>query len=337
MHKMSNLEYWVVVEELKPKILNKHLRKFKKMGEKSYRIRISDTDIIIELGIRLHETKRIEQVDIKDKFTEKVDKELDNKRLLAIDLINNDRIVRFSFDGYSLIFEMFGEGNVILVKNDICIAAQKYESWAGRKIAANEKYSPPSSAPLEKLEINDRYIIVNLMKLPLGKEYCMEILTKLSIAEKTATNSLSSDQVNAIEKEIDILKKQVTTFGFFEAGKIFDYAVAKLSKYSSLEAKEFNTLSEVCDLYYSSEFAMAADPEEEKLKKRLEKQLERLEELKKSENEEKMKGDMIYAHLQMVDELIMLAKKGAFSEIEKRGYQIDKKNKTIEIELEQNQ
>jgi predicted ribosome quality control (RQC) complex YloA/Tae2 family protein len=117
MHKMNNLEYSFIVNELTLKVVGKHFNRIRKLSENIYRMKIGTTEIICELGMRLHETMLIEKTEQTDKFVEKAGKELDNARLTSIIQVNKDRIVSFVFDNTSLVFEMFGEGNAILVRD----------------------------------------------------------------------------------------------------------------------------------------------------------------------------------------------------------------------------
>ena len=116
MHAMSNLEYSFLANELS-RLVGKHLSKVRKVSEKVYRVKIGTSEIICEPGVRMHATKYIEPAQ-KDRFVEKVEKELDNAKLLSVEQINNDRIIAFNFNLGTLVFEMFGKGNIILHDQD---------------------------------------------------------------------------------------------------------------------------------------------------------------------------------------------------------------------------
>jgi predicted ribosome quality control (RQC) complex YloA/Tae2 family protein len=331
MHKMSNLEYSFIVRELGLQLNGKHFGRIRKIGENVYRMKLAGVEILCELGVRIHSTKYIEPAE-SDKFTEKVEKELDNARLSEIRQINNDRIVSFVFDKGELIFEMFGEGNAILVKGGNAVCAHKYESWSDREIKAGAPYKPPKTAPAERLEVTDKYIIVSLMKLPLGKDYALEALSRLKIDEKTPGNSLSGNQIMKLEQEIARLQAEAKPAAFFENGKMLDFALARLSKYSKLETAEPGTLSEAADEYYAH--LEKTNPKLDKLKERLEKQSERLSELQGEEKADKEKGDFIYANFQKAEEIIALAKSDKAQELEKKySGKMDKKEKSVEADL----
>lgn len=332
MHKMTNLEFFFLSDEFARLLVGKHFGRIRKLGENLYRMKIATIEILCESGVRIHSTKYIEATQETDKFVEKVSKELDNAKLLAITQINKDRILSFAFDRGQLIFEMFGTGNVILVAEGKTVCAQKYESWSDREIKVGSLYSPPKNIPPEKFEVSDRYIIVSLMKLPLGKEYALEVLEQLGIDEKTPGNSLSGNKLSQLEGLINEIRISAKPYGFFENGKMVDFALTKLSKYKNLETREFPSLSEAADEYYAH--LEQTNPKLEKLLERLEKQNERLQVLGEEEKENRARGDYIYEHYNEAEQIITSAKTGDFDEIEKKyAAKTDKKEKSVDVEF----
>ncbi len=332
MHIFSNLEYSTMVTELSP-LIGRHFDRMRKIGENIYRIRIGTTEILCELGIRFHQTKYLEESKDKDKFVEKGEKELDNAKLLSIEQVNHDRIISFNFDRErKLVFEMFGPGNLIFIKDGITVCAVNYESRADRQIKAGEVYGFPSNVPSQKLEASEKYIVVSLMKLPFGKEYVLEALDRLKIDQKTPGNSLSGNKLHELEQELNSIKTNAKPYVFYDAGKPVDFSLTQLSRYANLEKKEFPTLSDAADEYYVH--YVRADPKLEKLTKRLEKQQERLVELVEEEKLLKEKGDYIYNNYEKASEIIGLAKNSEFVEIEKKYKgKINKKDKSVEVDL----
>ncbi|MFH1520085.1 MAG: NFACT family protein [Candidatus Micrarchaeota archaeon] len=323
---MTNLEYSFLVDELSPKITGKHFNRIKKLNDGIYRMKIANYEILCELGVRIHLTKYIEQTSETDKFTEKVAKELDNAKLLAITQVNHDRIVLFDFDKAQLIFEMFSDGNAILIRDGKTIAAVKYQSWTGREIKSGSQYSPPKNIPTSGLELSDRYVIVSLMKLPLGKDYVIEALSRAKIDEKKQGNQIDSSEKKKLEYELEKIKKETTPLLFVDGSKIIDYGLTPMSKYSTFTIQESQTLSDAADEYYSK--AEKLNPKLEKLLSRLEKQQERLMELLQEEKDFKANGDFIYANYAIIENIIQLATVGKFDEL---NAQIDKKEKSVTV------
>ncbi len=321
MHKMSNLEYSYIINELSH-LAGKHLSRIRKIRDGLYRMKIGSTEIICEPGVRIHATSIIEETIPNDKFADKVEKELDNAKLISIEQINNDRIIAFNFNSGRLIFEMFAKGNAVLVKDGVIASAMNYESWSSREIKAGSVYKPPDQKPESVIGPSEKYIIVTLMKLPYGKEYSLEVLQRLAIDEKTPTNSLSANKIKAIEDEFEKLKKGATPYLFYHELPV-DYALCRLSKYSDYDAKECRSLSEAADEYYSN----FEEPDENlmKLQKRLEKQEERLASLIAEEKKYKEMAERIYENYELIESKIQLAKEGKIDS--------DKKEKTIDLEI----
>lgn len=325
MHGMSGLEYSFVISELAPSLIGRHFGRIRKLGEKTYRMKIGSTELLCELGVRLHATRYLEEAEQTEKFTEKLSKELDNAKLVNMEQINHDRIVSFVFDRASLIFEMFGDGNAILVRDGKIVCAHRYESWSDREIKAGSEYKPPKTAPSAKLELTEKYVIVSLMRLPLGKQYALEALTRAGIDEKKQGDKLTQEEVAKLERVISDIRTNAKPLAFCDDGKLVDFALAPLSVYASLEKKESATLSEAADEYYMH--AEKPNPRLEKLLKRLEAQQERLAELAEEAKQNKAKGDLIYERYAEVEKAISMAKSG------KSKGKLDKKEKTVELEL----
>ena len=333
MHQMTSLEYSFLVNELAPRIVGKHFGRIRKLAESVYRMKIGTIEIICQLGVRMHETRYIEKTEETDHFAEKAAKELDNAKLLSLEQLNSDRIIAFNFDCGTLVFEMFGDGNAVLVRGSNTVCAVHYGKWSDREITAGAPYSPPKNVPSTKLELSQKYVIVSLTKLPLGKDYALEALSRAGIDEKKPGISLSEVESRRLESEISKIRELASPFTFYDqSGKPVDFALAPLTKHRGLETRNFKTLSEAADEYYQN--AERPNPKLEKLLGRLEKQKERLIELSEEEKEAKAKGDYIYANYQEVDRILTLAKAGKFEEIEKLyNGKIDKKGKSVEAEF----
>ncbi len=331
MYKMTNLDYSFIVKELSS-LVGRHFSRIRKLGEGLYRVKIGSTEIVCESGIRLHATRHIEEAETPDKFVQKVSKELDNAKLLSVEQVNNDRVVSFSFTKGRLIFELFGDGNIILVRDGKTVCAARYETWAGREIKAGADYKAPPNIPSEKLELSDRYIITSLVRLPLGKEYALEALARAEIDEKKPGTELSEEEVSRLERELASIKESASPYVFYQDGKPVAFSLAKLFEYKNLESKHFPTLSEAADEYYSS--VESPDPRLEKLMRRLENQQKRLLSLSDEEKDNKAKGDYIYEKYTEIEKIIELAKAGRFGDIElKHKGKVNKKEKSVEVDI----
>lgn len=331
MQKMDNLDYSFMVRELSKKLIGRHFNRIRRIGEGVYRVKIGSLEVLCELGVRIHLTRFLEEAEPPDRFVQKMEKELDNAKLISIEQVNLDRIISFVFNRGSLVFEMFGKGNIILVREGNIIDALKHESWADREIRPGMPYKAPPKKPGAELELSDKYVIVSLMRLPLGKGYALEALRRAGIDEKTPGSGLSEGQVACLKKEIGLLRSSTRPLLFMRDGSIMAYSLTGLSQYSGYERREMPSLSEALDEYHSS--FVEVDPELEKLQRRLEKQEERLGSLSKDEVELKEKGDLIYEKYIEIESILAAAKSGKADGLERYKAIIDKKEKSVEVEL----
>lgn len=336
---MLGVEYAFIARELDELLKGRHLQKFQKVDERKYRMRFEKYDVICEIGKRMHITNYLEEVEEADNFAQKVKKEIVGKRLRAVRQLNNDRIISFQFDDRELIFEMFREGNVILLENGKIIAALNEEKWANREIRVGKNYSAPPAPPQGITEaLNEKPIVVSLIKLSLGKLYAADILKRCGIDEKKAGKDLTADEIERIKKEINFKPQPLV---FLRDGKVIDYAIKPIIAYEEqgAVAEPTATLSEAADRYYWENKPVEEPKELKKLMDRIKKQEAYLEELKKEEQTHKEIGDWIYANYNYVENILRDAKEIGTKNLEKLKEKynniinINKEKKIIEIEV----
>ena len=338
MRVMSNLEYATAVRELQP-LLGKRFGRIRRLPQGWYRMKVGDAEIVIEPGVRLHRTKYVEEAESPDQLVQKAEAELDNSKLLAIRQVNNDRIIEFEFERGKLVFEMFGKGNCVLVKDGKTLAAMKEEAWADREIRKGKEYRYPKSnvAPGFREALSDRYVIIALLKLPLGKEYAQEILARCDVPEKTPGIGLTGKQIECIGDEVAEVGAARNPHVFYENGRPVDFGLLHFLKYKDAENKDFASLNEALDEFYWNADRGAENPELERLERRLAEQEKRLGELEEEEKGHKAAGDYIYAHYEEIENILKEAKSAPLAGLDKRFEKlkpkIDKKEKTMEIEL----
>lgn len=333
---MLGLEYGYLVKELQ-ELVGKRFSKIAKT-KSGYRMKVGSADLACRPGIRLYTTKYIEEAEDADAFVEKARKELKGKILKGIEQLNNDRIIVFDFDGFKLYFEMFAKGNLILVKEGKTVSALRYEQWKDREIKTNKQYKPPEAPPQEIDEVlSGNYIIVSLLKLPLGRLYVEELLERTGTDEKTPGIELSKEQIKKLNNALEEMKKEFRPYLFYADEIPVDFGLLKFSKYGETEARETKTLSEAADEFYFRQPKTVKKPGIEKLERRLEKQEEYIEKLRKEEKELKEKGDFIYEHYQEVEEILEAARNSNLDEIEEKlskyKVKLNKKEKTIEADI----
>lgn len=330
---MTTNEYRCVLDECRERIVGKRIDKFRKVRDNLYRIKIGESEYIIEPGVRFHPTKYIEKTEDKDNLCEKISKEIGNSKVNSIEQINEDRIIEITTNQGSLILEMFGKGNIILVKEGKIAGALKNEKWADREIKPHANYIPPKGGN-KKIEFDDKYVIVSILKAPIGKEYAKAVLSSLKIDEKTSGTKINDEERRKILEEVGQIsdpKNKKPTAVIEKEGEIVEFYTTDRCVREG-EKKYYEKFVEAADDYYFK--YKKVNPEIEKLENRLEKQLQRKEELENEAKEFKKIGDWIYENQELIEGLIRNCKntKG-IEEMEKKGYRVNKKDKKIELEV----
>ncbi len=347
---MTSFEYSIILKETET-IIGKKINKIYELENNLFRFKIGKEDLILELGKRMNLTKFIEQAPERpSNFTMFLRKRLKGATITNFYQHNTDRVFVLECNNeekYKLVFEMFSNGNfIILDTDDKIISPYHREDWKDRIVRRNKPYIfpksktypfIPSKKELEEL-LDEKFIAVCLSKLPLGTFYIKQILKNLNINEKKQGNSLATEEKEKILNEIKNIVDNPQAHGLIEENKVIEFSLMKLEGYT-----EFKTLNEVIDKYY---YTPKEETEEEsksikKLKTRLKMQIEHLDKLKEQEQEFKNMGDKIYEKYTELEKLKKWINKKIeekkWDEIEKElnkiNAKINKKTKEVEIDL----
>ncbi len=254
-------------------------------------------------------------------------KYLDNARVNGVRQIGFDRIVEMSLsksDGdYQLIFEMFGGGNVLLVKDGTILNCLIQKTWRDRKTRPGEPYLMPKSR-FDPTESSQEDFIASFRSsdsdavrtlatsVNLGGQYAEEICDRVGIDKSTPSSQVDDAalvRMYASMKEIvaKVLSVPEPT-AFLKDGMIEDFAPVDLVSHSDLEKKAFATISEAVDAYMrqigDAEEEAFVDPRVEKLRKRIGKQEETLEEYREQCEDLRVKAEALYTDYAKVSELL---------------------------------
>jgi len=294
--------------------------------------------LLLETGKRVHLTSYLLSKPLKPpSFCMALRKHLRNGRINQIEQHEFERVITIKIDTregmFSLVTELFGDGNIILVNpQGTILYALTYRRMRDRNILRGEsfKHAPSSgknpfnlSRPdFEVIKGYGRLEIVRALTklLSIGGFYAEEILLRAKIDKSTSCEALTEQQIDAIFAEAQTLLKG-TASGKFEPsivvdekGEWVDVVPFPLKKYAHLTLKPYKSFNHASDEYYaqavkiekvsisSREFAS----ELAKLQRTLEDQKKTIEESRKIIEQNKTIGDLIYAHL---GELQLLAQR----------------------------
>ncbi len=363
MRTLSNLEYTYLCKELQS-LVGRRLDKFYELGEAGdgkFRMKLGDADLVCELGKRMNLTKYIEPApESPSNFAMGVRKELEGRKLASISQHGSDRVLVFEFEhSPSMIFEMFGKGNLVLAAGGKTVRCYKKEEWKDRKTAGGHEYRFPASSPHPQTPsgseihalLSDKFIASSLSGLPLGSLYVKEALARAKIPEKKKGTELSEKECGQIAEEIGRMVANAKPLGYAKDEKLEEFSLCTLSQFCGFEIIEGKTLNELADEYFhgcAGEQEAATPSGEagqkrkqiEKLGKRLASQKAEIEQLEAAAAGMKEAGDAIYADYGKVEALLAkvkdMKKSGAgdaeiSAELAKLGAKYDGKKGKIEL------
>lgn len=254
-------------------------------------------------------------------------KYIDNARIGGVRQIGFDRIVEMDLsksDGdYKLVFEMFGGGNVLLVKDGTILNCLIQKTYRDRKTRPGEPYAMPKSRfdPttsteqdfLSAFRSSDADAVRTLATAAnLGGQYAEELCRRAGIDKSAPAVSVDDDTVSGMYRELESIVGTVIgnpePTAYLKDGRIEDFAPVSLQSRSDLEEKRFGTMSEMIEAFLEenreAEEDAYVDPAVEKLQKRIAKQEETLLDYRAQEDENRLKAEALYTDYQKADELL---------------------------------
>ena len=230
----------------------------------------------------------------------------------------------FKSDGdYKLIFEMFGGGNVLLVSGGKIVNCLTHRTWKDRSTRPGEDYIMPKSrfdpvtSSFEEFRsvfrssgsdtVRTLATVVNL-----GGQYSEEICKRTNISKNTPSADVGDDSLERMYSSLREIVEHVIQSSeptvFRKDGSIVDVAPVNLQIYDDTECQRVQSMSLALDALMQeigqTEEEAYVDPETEKLKKRIQKQTETVDEYKMESEDLKNRADALYAEYQKVNELL---------------------------------
>ncbi|MGC8538273.1 MAG: NFACT family protein [Candidatus Micrarchaeia archaeon] len=372
MREIAAVELSLVVNELKG-IAGSFLRKFYEVSEDAFRMNFysqsegGKIDVFISLNKTINITAYTEHAGEPTGFAMSIRKRIEGRRLASIEQIGMDRIIEMDFsgsEGYKLIVEMFGKGNMILVNGSMSIeSAYRFVKYKEREITRGSAYAFPTGEQRRIWDIDKEYIAKKLEELREGEQairelsrcfnfgplYVEDILLRCGLDPRTP---LKREHYKAIGDGVyEFIEKarHPSPSVYVRSGKYIDYSVVPLKKYEGVEAVRFNTVSEMLDSFYLEERRSSAKGEEpeggrkrKEIELSIEKQKKIAEEMRSEAEESRKSANAIFKHINEINQLIMMLKENEKVPIDKlnknfkdiKVKSIDLKRKKVKIQLE---
>ena len=353
MKSMSNVDIYTICQELKDLLTGARVDKSYQPTKDTVVIRfhkagIGRLDLVMQAGKRIHlSVYPLSNPQQPPHFPMLLRNRVRGANVVSVEQHNFDRVVIIKMKKditYTLIVELFSQGNIILLdeENNI-ISPLKRKQWSDRDISAKREYIfPPENGinPLtitedefnELVKSNDDEIVRVLAKSGLGSLYAEEILLNTSINKKTNCRALSSNEIEEVFKSLKNIfsklenkeftpmivnnEKEVERLKAENPDKKFkvreDVVPISLETYKDFEAKEYDSFNEACDEFFSSKVASeisnvqesAWNKKVDKFSNRLKKQQETLEGFEKTIDDSNRKGETIFTNYVQIENVL---------------------------------
>lgn len=259
-------------------------------------------------------------------------KRIANARICAIRQQGFDRIAIMSLekeDKYDLVLEMFGDGNVILVKDGAIIQPLTSHTWKHRDVRAKREFEFPPAIPdpsemsddelLKILHSSDTDLVRTLAtKLNTGGRYSEEICARTGVDKRKNARETTVEEAGRILKIISDFKKEISSseraFVIFKDTKVEDVVPAKMHIYEGMAREEFDTFSSAVENYIPRiPKPLKEKPKEvvlelERLKRKLAQQEAAVVKLQDDAREAQIMGDFVFANYGEVANTLSKAK-----------------------------
>lgn len=163
---MSSLELYSVVCQMQD-LCGKRIEKLKMVREGVYEVQLGNSWLIIDLSFGAFLGPSYDWQE--DGWCAAITQMVKDKRIDRITQAGLDRILRIDAGDVCLVVELFGGGNILVLKDGIIHRVLKPRQWKGRTLAAGNPYQYPET--LVKLpESSDEFLKVSPSIL-VGKKY----------------------------------------------------------------------------------------------------------------------------------------------------------------------
>lgn len=282
--------------------------------------------LLIEPSRRLNITKVMETGKATE-LAKALRRHLRKRRITTISQYKLDRIFEMKVGReYKVIIELFPRGNLVVLKNDKIILAQKHQHMRDRNIYPGKNYEYPPGSPKNPLNMRKEEFISNLKRKKdlvrglvtfFGPKYAEEICLRTGIDKNTNSDELKERHFSIILKEIEKIISDIT--GNIEPQVYYDeeripidftpFPFKSLQKY---EKKEFSSLSEAIEEFYiqkrkkkrKSKNVKRVERTKKKLLTRMKSQKKKISSFKENVETYRERAKKIYNHLREINLLI---------------------------------
>ena len=330
---LSSFDIYVIVSELQ-NLVDGYVDKIYQLSRSEILFRFKKKDkyqVYVRNGELICTTdKKLETPTKPSTFCMTLRKYLQNGKITGVSQHEFDRIIKIDIgkkEGtYTLVFEFFSDGNIILVdpKGDIVVPLIR-QSWAHRKVKGRESYMPPPSQInpfdlsrdklLELLKNSDADIVRTLaVNVNLSGPIAEEICKRAGVDKKTKVKELSNEDIdkiyNALQDFLNIFRKRKYQPVIVKKDDIIvDVLPFRFESYTDVIFEEIPGLARGLGFFIETKKTEIkkdnkTDETLGRLNRQLKQQQETIQKLKKQIDIKKNEGDLIYLHYNEIESLL---------------------------------
>jgi len=259
-------------------------------------------------------------------------KRIANARITSVRQQGFDRIAVLSLDkdgAYDLVLEVFGDGNVILVKDGTIVQPLTSHTWKHRDVRAKKTFAFPPAIPdpatvtpagLMQLVSDSNTDLVRTLatKLNMGGRYSEEVCARTGLDKRMAAKDVDEEKAAMILAVIADLRREIDASN---AGSIVlknetpeDVVPTSLRIYEGLAHEDFASFSAAVESYAKrlpekvKEETRDTILELDRLKRKMAQQEAAVTKLQDGARESQLMGDFLFAHYTEVSNLLKAAK-----------------------------
>ena len=273
-------------------------------------------ELMLKDGRWLHlAAERPETPDTPSGFAVHLRKVLYNSRITAVSQREFDRIMTVDLanreGSYQLIFELIGDGNLIVVHEGRIVNALEQKRWRHRDVVIGAEYSyPPSrfdprTASVEEFEravLTSRSDLVRTLatSVNLGGQYGEEVCLRTGIDKGRKASSLTAEELSALRtailglfRELEAPRAQLVLDG----EEAVDATPVPLKVNEGLVSRGMPSLSAALEAFLAQRREeVEEDAELQRLQRQLEQQLRGVEAMEREAEAKQALADLLYTH-----------------------------------------
>lgn len=300
--------------------------------------------LLQELKWLLVTEERPDLPDTPSQFAVHLRKHLSNGRISAVSQKDFDRVIVLEVQKekrYEIVFELFGEGNMVVVSEGKIVNCAVTKTWKHRSIAPGVEYSFPPQRfnPISagygefvsRLEGSTSDVVRTLAtSVNLGGQYAEEICLRAGIEKARRAKDLTEDERRSLYESLQRLLEEIggapTPGVFLEGGVPVDVAPTSLRLNSSLTAETFPSLSAALQSFLDRRPSVEPSDEDEevqRLRRQLEQQSEVVEKLRGDVESTSSRAELLFTNYSLVSSIISdlsrMAGKATWDEMRRAG------------------